>query len=166
MLLLLAFDGLPPPPCTAAALLAAAAAAAAGAAPDELLPPAFDAGAAGTAAATAAALLWPIVAPLLEVARFADMSPEQIEDAVAVKQPIDQGDLSQPLKLYGEDALLDWPGAMDAIICQRDAFMAKALAAAATVRGAALLSTSLFYRLVLHLVRRYTVVCEIHLIYA
>lgn len=37
------------------------------------------------------------------------MSAEQIEAAVAVKQPLDKGDLSQPLKLFGEDAILDWP---------------------------------------------------------
>lgn len=42
------------------------------------------------------------------------------------------GDLSQPLKLFGEDALLDWPGAMGPIIRDRDTYMAKAMAAAAT----------------------------------
>ncbi len=38
----------------------------------------------------------------------------------------------RPLKLFGEDALLDWPGAFPALIPERDAFMAKALAAVAT----------------------------------
>jgi hypothetical protein len=61
------------------------------------------------------------------------MSAEEIEDAVAIKAPIAQsGDLSQPLKLFGEDALLDWPGALEPIIHDRDTFMARALAGAAT----------------------------------
>ncbi len=67
------------------------------------------------------------------------MTPEQIEDAVAVKRSIASGDLQQPLKLFGEDALLDWPGALGPIIRDRDTYMAKALAAAA--QGAVLQST-------------------------
>lgn len=35
------------------------------------------------------------------------------------------------VKLWGEDALLDWPGAFDAIITDRDAFMVRTLRAAA-----------------------------------
>lgn len=62
---------------------------------------------------------------------FAEMTAEQIEDLVAVKQPIASGDLCQPFKVYGEDALLDWPGAMEPIIRDRDTFMAAALASAA-----------------------------------
>jgi len=59
------------------------------------------------------------------------MTAEEIEAAVAVPGPIDAGDLSQPLKLFGEDAIMDWPGAMEVIIRDRDAYMARALAAAA-----------------------------------
>lgn len=60
------------------------------------------------------------------------MSAEEIEAAVAVREPIASGDLSQPLKLFGEDAILDWPGAMDVVIRDRDTYMARTLAAAAT----------------------------------
>ena len=35
------------------------------------------------------------------------------------------------MKLWGEDALLSWPGAMEPIIHKRDAYMARACAAAA-----------------------------------
>ena len=64
------------------------------------------------------------------------MTAAEIEDAVAIKEPIASGDLSQPLKLFGEDALLDWPGAMGAILRDRDTFMAKALVGVATGEGA------------------------------
>ncbi|KAG2427850.1 hypothetical protein HXX76_012171 [Chlamydomonas incerta] len=96
------------------------------------LPDQAEAGAVAAAVAAAVAVAAPVVGPFLEVSRFADMSAEQIEDAVAVKEPISGGDLSKPLKLYGEDALLDWPGAFPALISERDSFMAKALAAVAT----------------------------------
>lgn len=36
------------------------------------------------------------------------------------------------MKLWGEDALLSWPGAMEPIIHKRDAYMARACAAAAS----------------------------------
>lgn len=35
------------------------------------------------------------------------------------------------VKLWGEDALLSWPGAMEPVINQRDAYMARSVAAAA-----------------------------------
>lgn len=38
------------------------------------------------------------------------------------------------MKLWGEDALLNWPGALEPIIHQRDAYMARACAAAAAGR--------------------------------
>ncbi|GIL65992.1 hypothetical protein Vafri_19622 [Volvox africanus] len=97
-----------------------------------LLPDQADGGVLAAGLAAAVAVVVPVVGPFIEVSRFADMSEEQIEDAVAVKEPIDQGDLSKPLKLFGEDALLDWPGAFEALIPERDAFMAKAIAAVAT----------------------------------
>ncbi|GLI59093.1 hypothetical protein VaNZ11_000782 [Volvox africanus] len=97
-----------------------------------LLPDQADGGVLAAVLAAAVAVVLPIVAPFVEVSRFADMSEDQIEDAVAVKEPIDQGDLSKPLTLFGEDALLDWPGAFEALIPERDAFMAKAIAAVAT----------------------------------
>ncbi|PNW74532.1 hypothetical protein CHLRE_12g492350v5 [Chlamydomonas reinhardtii] len=96
------------------------------------LPDQAEAGAVAAAVAAAVAVAAPVVGPFLEVSRFADMSADQIEDAVAINEPISGGDLSKPLKLYGEDALLDWPGAFPALISERDSFMAKALAAVAT----------------------------------
>ncbi|KAL6762267.1 hypothetical protein V8C86DRAFT_2518932 [Haematococcus lacustris] len=91
------------------------------------------AGVAG-AAALATGLVWPLVGPLAEVQQLAGRSAEAIEDAVAVKQPVAGPgvDLSQPLRLFGEDALLDWPGAMAPVIRERDTFMVRAAAAAAT----------------------------------
>jgi hypothetical protein len=38
------------------------------------------------------------------------------------------------VKLWGEDALLSWPGAMEPIIHRRDKYMARSVAAAATGR--------------------------------
>ena len=36
------------------------------------------------------------------------------------------------MKLWGEDALLSWPGAMDTVIHERDAYMAKTIFSAAS----------------------------------
>lgn len=80
--------------------------------------------------ATALGLL-PVALPFWELYRFSEMSEEEIETAVAVPDPV-ESDLETPLKLFGEDALLDWPGASESIIAERDLYMAKALAAAAT----------------------------------
>jgi PAS domain-containing protein len=97
-------------------------------------------------AAAASGLLWPLLGPLAEIDRFAALDAAGVEAAVALPGPIGSGDLSRPLKLYGEDALLDWPGVVPPLIDDRDAYMARALAATATaapgfapafVRGAA-----------------------------
>ena len=42
-----------------------------------------------------------------------------------------QNGSSQLVKLWGEDALLDWPGALDPVIHERDAHMARSIYAAA-----------------------------------
>ena len=42
-----------------------------------------------------------------------------------------QNGSQQMVKLWGEDALLDWPGALDPVIHDRDAYMAKTILAAA-----------------------------------
>lgn len=42
-----------------------------------------------------------------------------------------QNGSSQLVKLWGEDALLDWPGALDPVIHERDAHMARTIYAAA-----------------------------------
>ena len=82
-----------------------------------------------TLAATLLAFL-PVGLPFFEVWRFSRMAPSEIEDAVAVPEPI-QENLGERMKLFGEDALLDWPGASQSIIEERDGYMARALAAAA-----------------------------------
>lgn len=43
-----------------------------------------------------------------------------------------QSNLDKPFFVWGEDALLKWPGAEPALIAERDAFMARVLAATAT----------------------------------
>ncbi|KAI8474734.1 MAG: hypothetical protein J3K34DRAFT_118612 [Monoraphidium minutum] len=135
-------------PETAARLAAAATLVVAGAAAGRL-PAAVDlvassglpgaeaaAGAAAGAAAlavglaAAAAALWPILGPLVEVWRFSQLDAKGVEEAVAVKEPI-QANLDTPLLFWGEDALLRWPGAMGPLIAERDAYMARVAAAAA-----------------------------------
>lgn len=85
-------------------------------------------------------LLWPVIGPYIEIAWLAGKtsskktifesvfmvakSAEEIEDAVEVKEPI-QSNLDTTLKLFGEDALLDWPGAMDPVVHQRDKYMTR-----------------------------------------
>jgi hypothetical protein len=66
------------------------------------------------------------------------MDAEGIEEAVRVKAPL-AGGAALPVvgnsgKLFGEDALLDWPGAAAPLLEERDEFMAKAAANAATGR--------------------------------
>jgi pheromone shutdown protein TraB len=84
-----------------------------------------------------AVALWPILAPLLEIQKFSKMSAAGIEDIVKLKEPL-QSNKSEIVALYGEDALLKWPGAMDSIINERDEYMAKALVALATSTTAGL----------------------------
>lgn len=85
----------------------------------------------GLALAGTALGLLPVALPFWELYRFSEMNADEIEKAVEVPEPV-ESDLRSPLKLFGEDALLDWPGAMESIISERDTYMAKALAAAAT----------------------------------
>jgi hypothetical protein len=46
--------------------------------------------------------------------------------------PLLQANLDKPFYVWGEDALLSWPGAEPALIKERDAFMTRVLAASAT----------------------------------
>lgn len=98
---------------------------------------ALEPGPAATVAAAAAALLplaagaWPFAGPLLEIAAFSRKSATEIEELVRVKEPLSQSVGSRPYKLWGEDALLNWPGAMGPVISDRDAYMARACASAA-----------------------------------
>ena len=52
-----------------------------------------------------------------------------------IPPPLQAASVDAPLvKLWGEDALLSWPGAMEPIIHRRDAYMARSIAAAASGR--------------------------------
>jgi pheromone shutdown protein TraB len=79
--------------------------------------------------ATLAALA-PVALPYLEAWRFSRMTADEIEAAVRVPEPI-ESNLDKRMKLWGEDALLDWPGAEESIIRERDDYMARTLAATA-----------------------------------
>ena len=59
-----------------------------------------------------------------------------------------QGGGNDLVKLWGEDALLDWPGALTPVIHERDAYMAKTILAA--VQGTALLSCPPYGAIVQH----------------
>ncbi|KAL4443721.1 hypothetical protein ABPG75_011458 [Micractinium tetrahymenae] len=97
--------------------------------------PANPAAVAAAAALPVALALAPVVAPLLEVRKFAGLSASQIEDTVRLSEPLQAASLDAPaVKLWGEDALLKWPGAMQPIIHSRDAYMARSIAAAASGR--------------------------------
>jgi len=98
----------------------------------DILPESTEFGLVVGAFGLAIGLLWPLIGPVTEISKLADLSAEEIEAAVAVREPIASGDLSQPLKLFGEDAILDWPGALDVVIRERDAYMARTVAAAAS----------------------------------
>jgi hypothetical protein len=52
----------------------------------------------------------------------------------SVQEPLQpaSGQAGPLVKLWGEDALLDWPGALAPVIDERDAYMARTLWAAAT----------------------------------
>lgn len=55
---------------------------------------------------------------MLSVLLFAGARPQQadgegIEAAAAVPEALQNADGSGTVKLWGEDALIDWPGAMD-----------------------------------------------------
>lgn len=85
----------------------------------------------------AALLMAPILGPFLEMSQLAGLSGEEIEARVALKQPLQPdnlkpGETPPPVKVFGEDALLDWPGVMEPIIHDRDLYMAKVTAALAT----------------------------------
>eukprot|EP00890_Picochlorum_soloecismus_P004792 jgi/Picsp_1/5313/NSC_02674-R1_protein len=75
--------------------------------------------------AACAAAFWPLVSPILEIKSFSELTASQIEDKVKVTAPL-QEDLSSPMYLWGEDALIKWPGAEGPIINDRDEYMAYA----------------------------------------
>ena len=114
----------------AASAVAGLAAAAAWAATHGLAPPGSEPALAGGVAAAAAAAAWPFLGPLVEVGRLAGRSGPQVEAAVAPPLPLAQQGTS-PLRLWGEDAIVSWPGAAAPVIADRDAYMAASLWAAA-----------------------------------
>jgi pheromone shutdown protein TraB len=75
------------------------------------------------------AAAWTVAAPLLEIFRFSRLSAAEIEAAARPAEAL--GAPGGQVALWGEDALLKWPGALAPVIAERDAFMARALAAAA-----------------------------------
>ena len=76
---------------------------------------------------------WPIAAPLLEIRAFSSLKTASgVENAVKLKEPMGKGTREEYInaprvKLWGEDALLDWPGAEGPIIRERDEFMARTI---------------------------------------
>jgi pheromone shutdown protein TraB len=76
---------------------------------------------------------WPIAAPLLEIRAFSSLkTASEVENAVKLKEPMQKGTREEYInaprvKLWGEDALLDWPGAEGPIIRERDEFMARTI---------------------------------------
>ncbi|DBA78522.1 TPA: hypothetical protein ACH3X2_007842 [Trebouxia sp. C0005] len=77
--------------------------------------------------------LYSVLSPLVEIRQLSRLSPQQIEEAVDLKEPLQNGS-KQLVRLWGEDALLSWPGALEPVIHERDVHMAKTIWAAATGR--------------------------------
>ncbi|KAL0042778.1 hypothetical protein WJX79_010731 [Trebouxia sp. C0005] len=78
--------------------------------------------------------LYSVLSPLVEIRQLSRLSPQQIEEAVDLKEPLQNGS-KQLVRLWGEDALLSWPGALEPVIHERDVHMAKTIWAAATDCG-------------------------------
>ena len=97
----------------------------------QIVPAAVSYEAMAVSAVATMALLAPVALPYFEMWRFSGLSAQEIENTVALPEPVQQN-LNQTLKIKGEDALLDWPGASQSILGERDMYMAKSLAAAAT----------------------------------
>ncbi|KAG1678282.1 hypothetical protein FOA52_013903 [Chlamydomonas sp. UWO 241] len=95
-------------------------------------PVELELGGLGGAVAVAAALAWPVLGPFVQIQRLAAMGAEEIEAAVRPAGPLSSGASG---KLFGEDALLEWPGAGSALLDERDEFMARAGAAAVKGKG-------------------------------
>ncbi|CAG9461069.1 unnamed protein product [Pedinophyceae sp. YPF-701] len=121
-------------------VVAAGAIVAAGAAAASALPGGGVAGQVATVAAAVAAggalVAAPLLGPLNEVGEFSRMSGPEIEKAVAVGSPGLAGK-REMTKLWGEDALIDWPGAQGPIIDARDRHMTEVLRGVVAGKGAA-----------------------------
>lgn len=75
--------------------------------------------------ATFSVALWPLIAPLREIDALSKLSASDIEEAVRVREPLEGS--RDPYFLWGEDALLKWPGALSSVLEDRDMFMARVL---------------------------------------
>lgn len=109
----------------------------------QIVPAAVSYEAMAASLLTTLVLLTPVVLPYFEMWRFSRLSAQDIEDTVDLPEPVQQN-MGQLLKIKGEDALLDWPGASESILAERDLYMAKALAAAA--QGACLAPLCMWWR--------------------
>lgn len=73
-----------------------------------------------------AAASWPLISPILEIKAFSEMSAKEIENAVRVNEPL-QSNTTSTFYLWGEDALIRWPGAEEPVIGERDEYMARSI---------------------------------------
>ena len=96
-----------------------------------LTPPGSEPALASAVALAAVAASWPFFGPLIEVGRLAKKTGPEVEAAVAPPIPLSQQGTT-PLRLWGEDAIISWPGAEGPVIGDRDSYMAGALWAAAS----------------------------------
>jgi len=80
-------------------------------------------------AAALAAAAWPIYGPIQEMKEFSELSAKGIENAVRIDEPlqVDGEKKQQPYYVWGEDALIRWPGAETPVIKERDEYMAFAI---------------------------------------
>ena len=82
-------------------------------------------------AAAFAAAAWPLYSPIQEIKKFSELSAKGIEKAVRVKEDLQvaggPGSAAPPYYLWGEDALIRWPGAETPVIKERDEYMAYAI---------------------------------------
>ena len=70
------------------------------------------------------AATWPLLSPIQEIKAFSEMTPSDIEKAVRVNEPLQQQvPDGRPFYLWGEDALIRWPGAETPVINERDQYM-------------------------------------------
>ncbi|CAL5220498.1 g2527 [Coccomyxa viridis] len=112
-------------------IIVAAAAATVGAEVTHKLPEGSSGLAAAAVGASALLAAAPLFSPLVQIWLLARKSKDDIENTVRVKAPL-QADLERPVELWGEDALLQWPGARRPLIQERDAYMARTIWAAAS----------------------------------
>lgn len=82
-------------------------------------------------AAAFAAAAWPLYSPIQEMKKFSELSAKGIEKAVRVEEDLQvaggPGSVAPPYYLWGEDALIRWPGAETPVIKERDEYMAYAI---------------------------------------